>query len=232
MRIWDIDPGFLNNQSLLGEHRELHGIASILTNNKKGYRNHPETIRWQHSFSALLIRHYLQVEEMIIRNYNHQSPIHPNETSVSWPTDYIDSPDLQFELLQNKYISKQSGRILLPKNIQDLWSKHKYSVMARNYNTYKTIGQKVAKLEISFSDLSHQLIILLRSPPSEKALKNSIYHMWGYVSPYSNSIPDSLSGSELIDEIRRLSLEHGVDYLIQSTAIGELGYWCKKNLNI
>jgi len=26
MRIWDIDPGFLNAQSLLGEHRELHGI--------------------------------------------------------------------------------------------------------------------------------------------------------------------------------------------------------------
>jgi len=30
MRLWDINPGYLNRQSLLGEHRELHGIVSIL----------------------------------------------------------------------------------------------------------------------------------------------------------------------------------------------------------
>lgn len=29
MRIWDINPGYLNRQSLLGDHRELHGIVSI-----------------------------------------------------------------------------------------------------------------------------------------------------------------------------------------------------------
>ena len=46
MRIWDIHPGYLNNQSLLGEHRELHGIVSILVNKKKGYSQHPETKRW------------------------------------------------------------------------------------------------------------------------------------------------------------------------------------------
>ena len=46
MRIWDINPGYLNRQSLLGEHRELHGIVSIILNIKKGYSKHPETIRW------------------------------------------------------------------------------------------------------------------------------------------------------------------------------------------
>ena len=30
MRIWDVNPGYLNRQSLLGEHRELHGIYIIL----------------------------------------------------------------------------------------------------------------------------------------------------------------------------------------------------------
>jgi len=39
MRIWDINPGQLNDKSLLGEHRELHGIVSILVNNKSGYAN-------------------------------------------------------------------------------------------------------------------------------------------------------------------------------------------------
>jgi len=46
MRVWDINPGYLNRQSLLGEHRELHGIISIIVNKKKGYANHPETVRW------------------------------------------------------------------------------------------------------------------------------------------------------------------------------------------
>ena len=34
MRIWDVNPGYLNRQSLLGEHRELHAIFSIIKNNK------------------------------------------------------------------------------------------------------------------------------------------------------------------------------------------------------
>jgi len=37
MRIWDVSTGFLNNNSLLGEHKELHGIFNIVTMNKKGY---------------------------------------------------------------------------------------------------------------------------------------------------------------------------------------------------
>jgi len=46
MRVWDINPGYLNRQSLLGEHRELRGIASIIVLGKKGYSQHLETIRW------------------------------------------------------------------------------------------------------------------------------------------------------------------------------------------
>ena len=45
MRIWDILPDKLYRQHLLGEHRELHAIWSILTKNKKGYSNHPENVR-------------------------------------------------------------------------------------------------------------------------------------------------------------------------------------------
>jgi hypothetical protein len=31
MRVWDVNPGYLNRPSLLGEHREIHAIVSILT---------------------------------------------------------------------------------------------------------------------------------------------------------------------------------------------------------
>ena len=64
MRIWDVNPGYLNRQSLLGEHRELHGIVSIIRNNKKGYAKHPETLRWVGYGWALKQRHKLLASEI------------------------------------------------------------------------------------------------------------------------------------------------------------------------
>lgn len=73
MRIWDIEPKYLCRQHLLGEHRELHAIWTILTQNKKGYRNHPETKRWQGKLRALYSRHEKLVVEMGQRDYRHHS---------------------------------------------------------------------------------------------------------------------------------------------------------------
>jgi hypothetical protein len=73
MRIWDINPGELCNKHLFGEHRELHAIWSILVNNKKGYRNHPETKRWVGKNKALFYRHEKLVKEIKRRGYNHLS---------------------------------------------------------------------------------------------------------------------------------------------------------------
>jgi len=64
MRIWDIPPKQLCRQHLLGEHRELHAIWSILVNNKKGYSHHPETLMWKGKFKALYSVHDEIVKEM------------------------------------------------------------------------------------------------------------------------------------------------------------------------
>ena len=69
MRVWDLPAGYLNRQSLLGEHRELHGIHSILTRNKTGYASHPETLRWVRTLSGLAMRHRQLVAEMSLRGY-------------------------------------------------------------------------------------------------------------------------------------------------------------------
>ena len=45
MRVWDISPGYLNRPSLLGEHRDIHAIVSILTQAQKGFARYPETRR-------------------------------------------------------------------------------------------------------------------------------------------------------------------------------------------
>lgn len=73
MRIWDLPPERLCRKHLLAEHRELHAIYSVITNNKKGYSRHPETIRWVGKLPALKKRHELLVIEMGKRKYRHGS---------------------------------------------------------------------------------------------------------------------------------------------------------------
>jgi hypothetical protein len=75
MRIWDLTPKRLCRQHLLGEHRELHAIWIILTQNKKGYSKHPEVLRWKGRLRALYLRHERLVTEMGQRGYRHQSPL-------------------------------------------------------------------------------------------------------------------------------------------------------------
>jgi hypothetical protein len=75
MRIWDIPVAELCRAHLLGEHRELHAIWSIYSNNKTGYRNHPEVKRWRGHLGALALRHAAQINEMKKRGYNHLSDV-------------------------------------------------------------------------------------------------------------------------------------------------------------
>lgn len=75
MRIWDIPPKRLCRSHLLGEHRELHAVWSVLVNGKKGYARHPETLRWRGKLKALFNRHDALVREMAVRGYRHQSPL-------------------------------------------------------------------------------------------------------------------------------------------------------------
>jgi len=75
MRVWDISPGRLCRNHLLGEHRELHAIWSILTKGKNGYSRHPETLRWRGKLRALFRRHEKLVREMAKRGYLHRSAL-------------------------------------------------------------------------------------------------------------------------------------------------------------
>ena len=103
MRIWDIDSGFLNAQSLLGEHRELHGIHSIITQGKSGYSRHPETLRWVGKLNALYLRHEALVKEMKRRGYNHYSPLDRRRaTGKSTQSQFVDSPKEQLQILKAK----------------------------------------------------------------------------------------------------------------------------------
>jgi hypothetical protein len=228
MRIWDVNPGYLNNHSLLGEHRELHGILSILLNDKKGYSKHPETIRWKCFEQALCRRHSLLVFEMNLRNIIDRSPLGITSDDVPWPPTYIDPPGDQFAILGNKYKEKSLGRIPLPGKTHELWAHHKYSVMARSLIAYKSIGKEISKTKgkEGFGELALRLAELLRVPPSPGNLKNALEHMWGHVSDISPDRHNKPSEyTRLLSVIRMLAVKHGEQYLISSTALGELAAW-------
>ncbi len=47
----------------------------VITQNKKGYSKHPETLRWVGKLKAMYLRHEKQVKEMENRGYDHQSSL-------------------------------------------------------------------------------------------------------------------------------------------------------------
>lgn len=103
MRIWDLPPSELCRNHLLGEHRELHALWNILTEDKDGYSRHPETCRWRGKRSALYKRHKELVEEMKRRDYNHDSPLDTSKaTGESEQSDFVDLPEKQKQILKQK----------------------------------------------------------------------------------------------------------------------------------
>ena len=103
MRIWDIPADRLCRSHLLGEHRELHAIWSILTKGKKGYAHHPETRRWKGKLKALYLRHDDLVDEMIRRGYKHLSPLEPHLASgEDVQKEFLDSFERQKKILRDK----------------------------------------------------------------------------------------------------------------------------------
>jgi len=103
VRIWDIDPALLCRAHLLGEHRELHAIWTVLTQDRTGYSRHPETIRWRGKLPALYVRHDALIQEMARRGYQHGSPLDRGLAMGSAVQDlFVDSPDRQIELLRAK----------------------------------------------------------------------------------------------------------------------------------
>jgi len=103
MRIWDIKPQILCRQHLLGEHRELHALWTILSNDKQGYRNHPETKRWVGKLNALHSRHEALVQEMKNRGYTHHTPLDKtNLDDLGKQDQFVHSIEEQMEILRQK----------------------------------------------------------------------------------------------------------------------------------
>jgi hypothetical protein len=228
MRVWDVDPGYLNRQSLLGEHREIHAILSIVTKDKKGYARHPETLRWKERLGGLKHRHDLVVSEMWLRGYQHHSPVIVQGSSA-WPDKFVDPPGRQFAILQDKYVDREPGRIPLPRTAKELLANHRFSIIARDPEYYHKTEQVLAQPQNgpSFEQLAHDLVEMLRRCPQEQQLMNALDLMWDHIAGLAQApYPDMQNDPEaLITAARKLATEHRVIPLLKSTALSDWHTW-------
>ena len=103
MRIWDLDPALLCDRHLLGEHRELHAVWAVLTEGKRGYSRHPETLRWRGRLAALYARHEAEVGDMRRRGFGHASPLDPRlATGAAEQTELVDPIEAQRDRLARR----------------------------------------------------------------------------------------------------------------------------------
>jgi len=167
---------------------------------------------------------------MALRGYTDRSPVHTDGKEGEWPHIYIDEPYRQIEILRTKYLQKEQGRIPLPKNAQQLWSHHKYSILARDTNFYKEIGPKLSgkQNDIDFPQLAKTLTEKLRTAPATGGIRNALQHMWGHVSnevEISKGEVETWSLSRLFEEIQKRAITQKEPYLLASTALSELKVW-------
>ena len=224
MRVWDVHPGYLNRQSLLGEHRELHGIVAILRKGLSGYGRHLETLRWKGLGWALRQRHRLLAAEMTLRGYQDRSPVRLRKAPGLWPEEFVDPPGRQFDLLRGKYQGREPGRIELPRSSHELWAQHKYSVLARDQVAYRAIGQRVSRLrgKSGFDALALDLTLWLRKPPTAGNLRNALEHMRGHLC--ATDLPPT-EASRLLQTVQQGARQQGDAYLLSQTALSDLGAW-------
>jgi hypothetical protein len=230
--VWDLSPGYLNRQSLLGEHRELHGIHAILANGKTGYSRHPETLRWVDARAGLALRHAQLVAEMRLRGYVDRTPVGTPDGSRRWPRTFVTEPWDQVLLLRRKYKGKAAGRIQLPCDAMQLWSQHAYSVLARSTDTHRSLRRTVARVRPdSMPELARELVLVLRERPRRRSLESAIERMWSDVRVHATIEERACvkSGAEqMLACTQAVALRTRNHDLLSSTALSELAIFLER----
>jgi len=225
MRVWDIHPGYLNRHSLLGEHREIHALVSIIENNKRGYAHHPETLRWKPHLQTLKLRHGQIVTEMTLRGYRHDSPV--GESALGpWPEVYLDAPGAQFAILRHRYRDKDAGRIPLPGTAQQLWEQHRHSLLARDPDFTRQVELQFrhGSKALRFGSLAAELVTRLRHPPDMGRLLTALSDVCREGSDEQSSPCDVRpDASVTLEDLVRMA--HSREAFLQSTALSDFAFW-------
>ncbi len=209
MTIWQISPAYFSSADLTTEYQELMKC----TDKNQFVKHRLQLIDAELKLRALFNAHYWQNSSAKLQG-------------VCCP----DSIEQQYKTLKNAYQKKNFARIALPKNAVALWTHHKYAIMARSIELYKSIGKQVAhnKSPQYFATLCQTMSDELIKKPSNGAILNVLQHMWGYIAELSDinkSDVSALSLSELLSEIQKCTITSNQPYLIKQVALSELAIW-------
>ncbi|MFE8071251.1 DUF1722 domain-containing protein [Marinobacteraceae bacterium S3BR75-40.1] len=221
--IFDIDPGFLDDERLSAQMRLVVGLVG----NDGGVRREHLPTEWVGYEDALALRLNQLIAEMRLRGEATPEPVPLTEESVIWPAIESESLETQLTYLQQRREQGHQGRIRLPRNDHELWASYKYSILARNHQSYTRFGQRVAARSIPYRQLWLALVHASHVAPRPGGIRNALQHMWGYVSNRSQVDPQRGALMDLLGEIQRLARDEQVSYLINSTALGELAVWSR-----
>lgn len=234
MRIWDVHPGYLSAQSLVAEHRDIHGSLTVLRASDETYADDEEVARWRGHAGALRQRHDVVVAELDLRGFRHDTAAPQEGPPGEWPVEYVEPPAQQLRTLAALQSDRDPGRLPVPRSAQELWAQHKYSVMARDPQEGRNLGKRVAELRSGdgLPVLAAELVEVLRDPPRNGNRRNAIEHMWGYVSEFA---PEETRGriqeileqqpTQVLQLIAHLARQHKTEYLLHSTALSDLAAW-------
>jgi hypothetical protein len=221
-QIWDLDGGFLDDELLTEQMRLLSGLLNDQTNMVKRLPVH-----WIGHEEALVVRLNQLIAEMRLRDIATPEYQVTYQGTIIWPARFSEPLRGQLQKLEVRREKGLYGRISTPSNERELWAIYRYSIMARNHASFLSLGQLVASRQINFDDLLLELVHAARAEPYQPDMQSALQQMWGYVSAHSFIRPNEVGNIELLKEVQLLAKQTKAEYLLKSTSLGELAFWCK-----
>ncbi len=145
MRLWSIHPKYLDNKGIIALWRESLLAKKSLEGKTKGYKNHPQLIRFKKSKNPIkTINTYLKtiLEESIKRNYNfNSSKINDDFTNKKIP---IKAGQLNYELehLKEKLKKRNLKKYEEIKNMEIIKPHPLFYIIEGGIEDWEKISQK------------------------------------------------------------------------------------------
>ncbi|MCM2679471.1 pyrimidine dimer DNA glycosylase/endonuclease V [Echinimonas agarilytica] len=224
MKIWDCYPAYLNQNLLVAEHRELHGLQQI-SNRKTPITKATDAhiAAWISSPNAMSIRHDQIVEEMHLHQIEHRSPMPRDDEPVEWPP-LLQQPSVANQFSQLREVSSDA-RLAVPEDSETLIEQFAFSLMARDPALYKRLQAQTAQGDLSLDELMVTVSETLQLPVDEEVYQRVISTMWRYCA----KAPEAFTFASSVNEPRRrlraiqyLASKYKWPELWKSTALTDL----------
>lgn len=179
MKVWDCFPAYLNQNQLIAEHRELHGLQQNVERDVPITDSmDPHIANWLRAPQAIAWRHALVAEEMRLHQVDHKSPIDSFRTPITWPSFSKEvTLTMQFEQLKALH---HDARLTIPDETETLIQQSAFSLMARDPGLYKYLQNESHHGRLALAELFREVSEVVRKPVQREVYDRVIASMWRY----------------------------------------------------